>query len=259
MMRQNVRAGMCEGRLAHKKKFDVFRNGTYIGRVEEFGKTVMQQAEETARRPRGRPQVRPDDETRQLLIEAANAEFQRYGYAGTGMGAVAQRAGVSTKTLYRLIPTKADLFTMVVTDRSSRFILAIDDRGLDALEPAEALQRVLVAYGRLTLSAETIVINRLVIGESDRFPEIAAAFYEHAIVRTASRVSNWLRRETERGRLRVADPIAAAGMLRGMMTMEPQRAAMLGQRPVPTIEEIETRAKACAELFLNGCQNRVGL
>lgn len=219
----------------------------------------MQQAEETARRPRGRPQVRPDDETRQLLIEAANAEFQRYGYAGTGMGAVAQRAGVSTKTLYRLIPTKADLFTMVVTDRSGRFILAIDDRGLDALEPAEALQRVLVAYGRLTLSAETIVINRLVIGESDRFPEIAAAFYEHAIVRTASRVSNWLRRETERGRLRVADPIAAAGMLRGMMTMEPQRAAMLGQRPVPTIEEIETRAKACAELFLNGCQNKVGL
>jgi AcrR family transcriptional regulator len=213
----------------------------------------MLQTEDPVRRPRGRPQVRPDDETRQLLIEAANAEFHRYGYAGTGMGAVAQRAGVSTKTLYRLIPTKADLFTTMVIDRIGRFMLAVDDRELDALEPAEALQRILVAYGKLTLSDETITINRLVIGESDRFPEIAAAFYEHAIVRTTSRLSNWLERETKRGRLRLADPLAAAGMLRGMMVMEPQRATMLGQRAAPTIEEIEARAKACAALFLDGC------
>ena len=215
----------------------------------------MPQTEELRRRPRGRPQVRPDDETRQLLIGAANAEFQRYGYAGTGMGAVAQSAGVSTKTLYRLIPTKADLFTMVVTDRIGRFLLAIDDRALDAVEPAEALRRILVAYGGLTLSAETIVINRLVIAESDRFPEIATAFYEHAIVRTTSRIASWLKRETERGRLRIADPLAAAGMLRGMMTLEPQRATMLGQRPAPTPEEIDALARACADLFLNGCRN----
>ncbi len=217
----------------------------------------MLQTEETVRRPRGRPQVRPDDETRQLLIEAANAEFQRYGYAGTGMGAVAQRAGVSTKTLYRLIPTKADLFTTVVTDRIGGFLLAVDDRELDGLEPAEALQRILVAYGKLTLSAETITINRLVIGESDRFPEIAAVFYEHAIVRTTNRISNWLEREAERGRLRIADPLEAAGMLRGMMAMEPQRAAILGQRPAPTPEEIDVRAKACVALFLHGCGTSV--
>jgi len=215
----------------------------------------MLRTEERVRRPRGRPQVRPDEETVQLLIKAANAEFQRYGYAGTGIGAVAQRAGVSTKTLYRLIPTKADLFTLVVSDRIGRFMLAIDDRELDGLESAEALQCILVAYGRLTLSAETITINRLVLGESDRFPEIAAAFYEHAIVRTTSRISNWLERETERGRLRVVDPLAAAGMLRGMMAMEPQRAVMLGQRPAPEIEEINARAKACVDLFLNGCRH----
>ena len=71
----------------------------------------MRQNENAARRPRGRPQIRSDDETRDLLVEAATEEFQANGYAATCMGTVAQRAGISTKTLYRLIPTKAELFT----------------------------------------------------------------------------------------------------------------------------------------------------
>jgi len=216
----------------------------------------MRQNASAVRRPRGRPQLRPDEETRRLVIEAANAEFQRCGYAGTGMGAVAQRAGVSTRTLYRLIPTKADLFTTVVTDRIGHFMLAIDDRALDALEPAEALQRILVAYARLTLSRETIVINRLVIGESDRFPEIAAAYFQHAIVRTTARIANWLARETAGGRLDVADPQVAAGVLRGMMVMDPQRLAMRGQCPASTLEEIEERARICVTIFLDGCRGR---
>jgi hypothetical protein len=38
-----------------------------------------------------------------------------------------------------------------------------------------------------------------------------------------------------------------------MMAMEPQRAAMLGQRYTQMPEEIAARAKYCARLFLNGC------
>jgi AcrR family transcriptional regulator len=214
----------------------------------------MLQNDETVRRPRGRPQVRSDEETRALVIAAAAVEFQANGYAGTAMGAVAQRAGVSTKTLYRLIPTKADLFNTVVIERIDRFILAVEDGTLDTRAPAEALRQILVAYGELTLSAETIAINRLVIGESDRFPEIAEAFYEHAIVQSSRRIEGWLTRQVELGRLRITDPKLATGMLRGMMVMEPQRAAMLGLRAAPTPDEIAARAEACAELFLDGCR-----
>ena len=42
------------------------------------------------RRPRGRPQVRCDDDTRHLIVEAAAQAFQANGYAATNMGAVAQ-------------------------------------------------------------------------------------------------------------------------------------------------------------------------
>ena len=214
----------------------------------------MRQIQNGVSRPRGRPPLRSDDDTRRLIVEAASQEFRANGYAATCMNTVAQRAGISTKTLYRLIPTKAELFTHVVSDRIGRFILAIDDGVLDALEPPAALERILLAYGRLTLDAETIAINRLVIGESDRFPEIAAAFYESAIMRTNRAIETWLRRQSERGHMRLDDSEVAAGMLRGMMIMEPQRAAMLGQRPVPDAEEIARRARFAAHIFLHGCR-----
>ena len=71
---------------------------------------AMLENRKAVRRPRGRPQIRPDEETRRLVIEAARHEFQTSGYARASMASVSQHAGVSTKTMYRLIPTKADLF-----------------------------------------------------------------------------------------------------------------------------------------------------
>jgi AcrR family transcriptional regulator len=213
----------------------------------------MFQNQEPMRRSRGRPQVRSDDETRRLVIDAAAKEFQANGYAGTSMGAVAQRAGVSTKTLYRLIPTKSDLFGQVVTHRVGDFMLAFDDVALDTLAPAEALERILTAYGNLTLQEETIAMNRLVIGESDRFPEVAAAFHLNAIVPTTQALTAWLTRQCARGIIRLDDALMAAGMLRGMMIMDVQRTVILRQRAAPDAAEISLRARACAAMFLRGC------
>ncbi len=205
------------------------------------------------KRARGRPQVRCDEDTRSVIIEAANTQFHEGGYATASISAIAQQAGVSTKTLYRLFPTKSDLFSSVISDRISRFLLALDPSTLATADLREGLERMLTAYGMLTLSEETVTMTRLVIGESDRFPEIATAFYEKAIVTTNTLMENWLRKQIDRGLIALDDPHAACGMLRGMMIMEPQRAAILGQKPAPRIEEIAARAKMCTDLFLKGC------
>ena len=212
------------------------------------------QIQQTPRRPRGRPPIRSDEDTRNLLIEAAAREFRLNGYAGANICAVAQLAGVSTKTLYRLVPTKADLFEGVVTDCAKRFILAIDDEVIGKLDTRAALEQILFAFGSLTLSDEVIAMNRLVIGECERFPEIARTFYESAVTPINAVIEAWLRRESEAGRIRLDDIHAASGMLRGMMSLEPQRTAMMGQRTAPDQDEIAARAKQCAELFFNGCK-----
>ena len=208
---------------------------------------------EPPKRCRGRPQVRCDEDTHALIIEAAAQEFQARGYEATSIAAVAARAGVSTKTLYRLVPAKADLFAAVISDRIGRFVLDVDLTALDSLDAESALERMLTIFGTLTLEPRTIALTRLVIAECRVFPEVGAAFYENAIRRTSDAMEAGLRRLCARGLLCVDDPADAVSMLRGMMILEPQRAAMLGQRDPPEAAEIRERAKRCARIFLDGC------
>ncbi|MFK4771385.1 MULTISPECIES: TetR/AcrR family transcriptional regulator [Rhizobium] len=204
------------------------------------------------KRPRGRPQVRCDEDTRSVIIDVACRAFRADGYEATSINAIAQEAGVSTKTFYRLFPAKTDLFSAVVTTRIDDFLLKLDVDVLEKLGLEEALIRILFAYGSLTLSERTVRLMRLVVSESDRFPDLAAAFYEKAIVRTNDFMEAWLRGRVEDGGLALEDIHAACGMLRGMMIMEPQRASLLNQAPLLQPKEIEDRARLCASIFLRG-------
>src|ERR1700737_3225960 len=92
-----------------------------------------------SRRCRGRPQLRPDDEPRQLIYQAARHEFAESGYAATSMETVARLAGVSTKTLYRLIPNKAALFEGMVSDRLDRLVSEVNLHAADHTDIQAAL------------------------------------------------------------------------------------------------------------------------
>ncbi len=197
--------------------------------------------------------MRPDDETLRLIVDAARESFLSQSFADVSMSAIARRAGVSTKTMYRLVPTKADLFRMLIAARISRFVGTLDMGSLDHLAPVEALTRLLTSYGELALGEEAVAMYRLAITESDRFPEIASYLYEGAIGPATGALDDWLYRQCGQGKLKLSDPRFASGVLRGMLTMEPQRATLLGQRPLPEPEQIALRARACAELFLKGC------
>jgi AcrR family transcriptional regulator len=213
----------------------------------------VQDADRPARRPRGRPQVRADDETLKIIVGVARQEFMAHGFAATNMAAVAQKAGISTKTMYRLTPTKTELFHKVIASRIDSFTLALDIDALDALPLCDGLVQLLTVYGELILGVEATGMYRLAVTEGARFPEIAGAFYEIAIEPSGRAIQAWLSRQRDRGAIRLDDPAEASGMLRGMMAMEGQRAALLGRRPLPGKAEIAERARACAGLFLNGC------
>src|SRR5260221_3248275 len=208
----------------------------------------MSQNQEVVKRGRGRPPVRSEEETRRKLIEAAALEFQAKGFDAAGMEAIAQRAEFSTRTIYQAVSTKTELFEMVVSDRIGRFMLTVDASVDDMLDPLDALTRMLIAYGNLTLPPEVIAITRLVISEGERFPEIAAAFHARAVERTNGLIEAWLVRQRDKGLIELSDATSAAGMLRGMMIMDPQRAVFMGRGKPPSAEEIVARAKACAHL-----------
>ena len=206
------------------------------------------------RRGRGRPQLRSDEETRSIVLEAARAEFAHSGYAATSMENLARRAGVSTKTLYRLFPNKPALFEAMVTERIDRFVSIVKLRGCEGGDIETALTEALMVCAELMLDGDVIALQRVIVAESDNFPDIAETFYRRAIMRTQDTLSSWLRAEQKRGTIELDDTDAAAGMLLGMLAFQPHRSVMFGHRPPLSREDRELRAKTCATLFLSGCR-----
>jgi len=206
------------------------------------------------RRGRGRPQLRSDEETRALILDAARHEFAHAGYAATSMENVARRGGVSTKTLYRLLPNKAALFEAMVTDRLDNFVLIVKLKACDGSNVEAALTEALVLCAELMLDGEVIALQRLIIADSDKFPEVAETFFTKAITRTQDALASWLRAQQRRGTIALDDADTASGMLLGMLAFQPQRSVMFGHRPAPNKEEREQRARTCARLFLQGCR-----
>ena len=220
-------------------------------KADRAGKSDSAAAE--PRRGRGRPQLRSDEETRSIVLEAARAEFAHSGYAATSMENLARRAGVSTKTLYRLFPNKPALFEAMVTERIDRFVSIVKLRGCEGGDIETALTEALMVCAELMLDGDVIALQRVIVAESDNFPDIAETFYRRAIMRTQDTLSSWLRAEQKRGTIELDDTDAAAGMLLGMLAFQPQRAVMFGHAPALGREELERRARICAELFLKGC------
>jgi AcrR family transcriptional regulator len=166
---------------------------------------------------------------RQAILDAARTAFLNNGYAGTNLDEVAARASTSKRTVYEHFRDKQGLFAAVITGD----ILAAEQRSQDLIESLEAsddLESDLCAYARQHIAIVTqphlLRLRRLVIGEAERFPDFASAWYasgperEHA---TLARVFSTL---ADRGLLTVDDPLLAAQHFNWLILSIPLNTAM---------------------------------
>jgi len=221
---------------------------------------TMKNAESRARmqdgvsRPRGRRQQRSDAETRRLIIGAATRIFLASGFRGTNMEAVAQAAGVSKKTIYRLVPTKEDLFGAVISMRSEAVNRQIsDDSSHGAAEAQRTLRRYLLDLGLLVLSEETVALNRLIYAEAQQFPAMVHSYYAAGPQRGLDNLTVWLEARRREGVFRLDDAREAAEMLMAMVIGEPLRVAVLGIAAAPDSAAIARRVDRAVGIFLRGC------
>ncbi|WP_417270175.1 TetR/AcrR family transcriptional regulator [Celeribacter sp.] len=122
------------------------------------------------KRPRGRPSVRTEQETRALLIKVAGEVFLSEGYAGTSIEAVARKAGMSTRTIYKTVSNKANLFRLVADDAIETSIAHLDTPA-DVTSRDGAILALSRAYSDLVLSNEGVRKARAVFAEQAQFPE----------------------------------------------------------------------------------------
>ena len=121
----------------------------------------------------GTKQRMPAAERRELVLEAAIAEFATHGLAGTSTEDVARRAGISQPYLFRLFPTKKALFIALVERCFQRVRDTFTSAAAD-LTGDEALAAMADAYERL-LDDRTLLLLQMQAYAACDDPDVRAA------------------------------------------------------------------------------------
>lgn len=197
----------------------------------------------------GRRESRRQDR-RETIIIAASRHFLEHGYSGTTMSAIAATLGGSKGTLWSYFPSKEELFTAVIdrasADFRSRLSENLDPRG----DLSTALRNFSLKLLEKVTSPDAIALNRLVMAEAGRFPEVGRIFHERAPRPTVRLLAHFLSGVMERGQLRRDDPDDAAQILMHMCTARLQQQLLMGLLTETTTAQREKEVDRAVGLFL---------
>lgn len=161
-------------------------------------------------------QLSRSDLKRASIIEAAITEFHARGFLATSMDAVAERAGVSKRTIYNHFKNKDELFRTISTEACRRVI----ELHVEPYEPDQPLETQLakIAHQKLDLmsSPDFQKLVRVTVAERVRRPQIAAEAFSE-IEKGEFGPTAWFRAATADGRLAVDDPVRASKQFVGQL------------------------------------------
>jgi TetR/AcrR family transcriptional repressor of mexJK operon len=193
--------------------------------------------------------------TRTAVVDAARALFLEKGYAGTTMDDIAERAGLTKRTVYNNYGDKAALFTQIVTeviafaDEFARGLREWFAAGIPKSEVAERLEALGARMATSIVREEVVSLRRLLIGEAREFQALATMYFERApgqVLRTLATGFAGLARE---GSLRVEDAPTAAAQFAYLAVGAPLDRAMLAGT-VPTRARLTAAAHEGVRTFL---------
>ncbi|MDE2597774.1 MAG: TetR family transcriptional regulator [Sphingomonadales bacterium] len=96
--------------------------------------------------PAARRKRRSSEEIADLVLDAAAEEFEASGYAGATTAAIARRAGVAEAQIFRLYPTKQDLFRAAVFQPLNRHFSEFQSRNLAPVGETETARTLAHRY-----------------------------------------------------------------------------------------------------------------
>jgi AcrR family transcriptional regulator len=196
----------------------------------------------------GRPKASEAEERDRHILEVAGETFLHFGFDGTTMDAVAEKARISKRTLYARHRDKTALFNAVLGALIGRWLVPIDrfQCGQSRLkETLLALARYLTTFA---LTPQSVGVTRIIIAESVRQPEFGRLALESGRKPAIRVIASILRQY--RTDLRAVDLNGAAEQFMNLAVDGHLQLACLGIRL--TRRQIEDRTKAAVELFLSG-------
>jgi len=144
--------------------------------------------------------------SRERLLESALTLFMERGFAATRVEDIAQRAGVSKGCIYLYFKTKDEIFQAVIEDgvvahidKAEQFIADFGGSANDLL--TAMLTRNLLEFWGSPSSG----IPKLVLAESQIFPDLAARYFDRITIRARRLLENILQAGIDSGEYRPID------------------------------------------------------
>ncbi len=164
------------------------------------------------------PSRQLSSEKAEAILNGAMQEFLAHGYAATSMDRVAATAGVSKATIYSHFKDKQGLFVGLIQylkeEKFNAIFGPLESQALDG-EPKVILKQL--ATGMLnSILGDPLALSfvRLIMAESERFPELARAFISQTPSASLKIVGRYLKLHPE---LNLPDPEVAARMFIGTL------------------------------------------
>jgi TetR/AcrR family transcriptional regulator, mexJK operon transcriptional repressor len=201
------------------------------------------------------PEESRSAQKRRVILDAARTLFLRNGYLGTSMDDVAALARVSKQTVYKHFGDKRRMFVELLTGDMGGADAAVASLA-EAVPESDDLERDLRAFARAylvsVLQPHLMRLRRVVIGEAERFPELARAWYRSGPEQAYAMFARWFDALDRRGLLRVDDPLLAAQHFNWLVLSIPLNEAMagpIGESPVAE-DELHRYADEGVRVFL---------
>lgn len=196
------------------------------------------------------------------IIDAAGNVFCREGYAGANIDMIAAEARVSRQTVYNHHGDKENLFIAVVhdlTERSNAGVFATLSTFPD--QPTD-IEADLVAFAiRLNRNCicnrEGKFLRKLIHAESERYPELFAAWRDEGPAKTWSALAARFARLAHAGHLDIDDPDIAARQFLALINADLHMTMMLGD--TPNDGEVLDAATNAVRTFLRAFGKKKGL
>lgn len=201
------------------------------------------------RKPKPRPEFDVPPPRMDGLIAAAEYVFLSKGYHNATMSAIARQAGMSKRTIYTLVQSKAELFAELLAHRQSMVQFPVPEPGWTL---HDTLCANLMCLAKFLLEPVQISITRLVITEYAHSPDFSRAFLSSRVRKAKSHLETCLRDLAVAQGVSRAQTRELASMLFGMSLGEFHFGALSGFRAAPGARALETRINRAVTIFLAG-------
>lgn len=188
---------------------------------------------------------------RERILTTAEHAFLERGFDGTSIDAIVEEAGGSKATVYAHFRDKRVLFAHALAD--VRRGLGFDLPHFRDQEPASARDGlVLLAVELMTAmySVRALHLQRLVIAEAHRFPDVARQYFDEGPAVAIAAIAAWIRECRDRGDSGLPDPQIGAERLFALVRGPAEMRVVLGLDPVPEPDQIVTLAEAAVAALL---------